>query len=448
MISGTSDKLFSPFARGMLFVGFSGGADSTAALLVVRDWAEKHPECRVEAVHFDHHLRGAESAREAAEAENFASSLGVRFRRIDLRVEDSGDGIEAAARLARLSEWRRLCAGKKNTAAVLGHHADDRAENLLIRLFRGSNTSALTALRGRSDIGGVTFLRPLLGWSRAEVEAFLRGRGVELWQNDSSNTSGAFARNYWRNILLPMIYARFPWGSGGLRRALTALEMDARFIEGAAERFYDSGDPGSGDFWRAADPALRPRLLRRFLFDLTGNDLIPPPAALERLERALLSAGTGEAAEIPIRAGTALYFQDDRLELAAPPPEDAVWLWREVPEFDWGAWRLSCRAGADRSLSGIEAACFDASVLPELLHVGAARPGERMIPFGRRASESLHKLRIDRKVRVRNAPPVLRDDSGTVYWACGVRRGAGAPLTPETSDAVCFYCRRRERDES
>ena len=106
MISGTSDKLFSPFASGMLFVGFSGGADSTAALLVVRDWAEKHPECRVEAVHFDHHLRGAESAREAAEAENFASSLGVRFRKIDLRVEDSGDGIEAAARLARLSALR------------------------------------------------------------------------------------------------------------------------------------------------------------------------------------------------------------------------------------------------------------------------------------------------------------------------------------------------------
>ena len=72
MISEATEKLFSPFRRGTLFVGFSGGADSTAALLCALDFREKHPECRVEAVHFDHHLRGAESAREAEEARRFA----------------------------------------------------------------------------------------------------------------------------------------------------------------------------------------------------------------------------------------------------------------------------------------------------------------------------------------------------------------------------------------
>lgn len=444
MNSGFGDKLFSPFAHGMLFVGFSGGPDSTAALLVVRNWAERHPECRIAAVHFDHHLRGDESAREAAAAEKFASELGVEFRKVDLRVEDAGEGIEAAARAARLEKWRELCAGN-SAAVVVGHHADDRAENLLIRLFRGSNSSALTALRERSEVAGVVFLRPLIRFSRTEIEEFLRGRGVASWQNDSSNFSGDFSRNYWRNELLPRIYARFPWGRSGLRKALSALEMDARFIEAEAERFYAAGDPESGGFWRTADPALRPRLLRRYLFELTGRDLIPPPAALERLTRVLTTPADGEASEIPIAGGTALYLQDDRLALSSPPPGDAVWAWRDFPEFEWGNWVLSWRRGADRTLSGTDAVCFDAAALPDFWHVGAPRPGERMIPFGRSKPESLRKLRIDRRVRARCALPVLRDASGTVWWACGVRRSAGAPLVPGTTEPVCFYCRSRGR---
>ena len=91
MISPLAEKLFAPFARGTLFVGFSGGADSTAALLTVLEWKLLHSECRVEAVHFDHHLRGDESAREAEAAQCFAEERGVPFRKIDLRVADAGE---------------------------------------------------------------------------------------------------------------------------------------------------------------------------------------------------------------------------------------------------------------------------------------------------------------------------------------------------------------------
>ncbi len=161
MISELAEKLFSPFAHGTLLVGFSGGADSTAALLTVLEWRSRHPECRVEAVHFDHHLRGDESAHEAQAAQNFAAERNVPFRKIDLRIADAGEGIEAAARAARLAEWKRLCAGRDDVAVVQGHHADDRIENLLMRLFRGGNTTSLVSPRPRAEVEGVTFLRPL-----------------------------------------------------------------------------------------------------------------------------------------------------------------------------------------------------------------------------------------------------------------------------------------------
>lgn len=444
MISGVVEKLFSPFERGTLFVGFSGGADSTAALLAVLTWRGSHPDCRVEAVHFDHHLRGDESAREAESARRFASERGVLFRKIDLHVVDAGDGLEAAARAARLAEWKRLCAGRSNVAVVLGHHADDRVENLLLRLFRGGNTTSLTSLRARSAVDGVTFLRPLAGLSRAEVEDYLRERDVESWQTDSSNLESGFARNYWRRELLPLIHSRFPWSASGARRALEVLERDALFIERAAERYYREGAPGAAAFWRDADTALRPRLLRIFLRERGCGDVIPPAAALERLDLELDRTGSAEAVRIPVCAGVMLCLQDGRLDVAAENPPDKVWNWRAEPALIWGAWRLERRFESRVDASGTECACFDAAKLPEELTVGAPRPGERMIPFGRSKEENLHKLRIDRGVRAYPPSPVVRFPDGGVCWACRVRRSAAAPVDCSTAEAVCLYCFPRE----
>ena len=86
--------------------------------------------------------------------------------------------------------------------------------------------------------------------------------------------------------------------------------------------------------------------------------------------------------------------------------------------------------------SGVECACFDAALLPPILTVGAPRPGERMLPFGRKTAENLHKLRIDRGVGAYPPPPVLRTDSGEVIWACLVRRSAAAPVGEPTREAV------------
>jgi len=437
MISRLAEKLFSPFEHGTLLVGFSGGADSTAALLTVLEWQTRHPECRVEAVHFDHHLRGRESALEAAAAQRFAEERGVPFRKIDLRVADAGEGIEAAARAARLAEWKRLSSATECVAVVQGHHADDRIENLMMRLFRGGNTTSLVSPRPRAE---VIFLRPLAELSRSEIEEFLRGRGVTSWQNDSSNLGIDYDRNFWRNELLPKIYGRFPWSRSGVRRALTALEADAEFIEAAAADYYDSGDPGAAEFWKSAPAALRPRLMRRFLRGHLGCDVIPGAAFLERFDAALESAGATGSRLLPVRENVSLCLHGGRVELARETPADVVWKWRDEPILTWGAWRLERRFEVLADASGVDCACFDAPALPEVLTVGAPRPGERMIPFGRKSAETLHKLRIDRGVPAVPPVPVLRSADGSVLWMCRVRRSDFAKLTGGTASAVCFHC--------
>ena len=170
MIPDVCRQLLLPWRGGDLFVGFSGGADSTAALLLTRELRDEL-DLRLTAVHFNHHLRGAESDAEALAAKQFSAQLNVDFLLIDLDVTPlPGEGVEAAARRLRLCHWQRLVSPLPHAAVVLGHHAGDAAENLLIRIFRGSNASALAGMSPRSELGGVTILRPLLDLSRPEIE--------------------------------------------------------------------------------------------------------------------------------------------------------------------------------------------------------------------------------------------------------------------------------------
>ena len=93
-------KFFASRRNYTVFAGFSGGADSTAALLTALYFAGEF-NLKIIAVHFDHHLRGAESDGDALWCQDFARKHGIEFRLIDLTLPDTG-AIEDAARQARL----------------------------------------------------------------------------------------------------------------------------------------------------------------------------------------------------------------------------------------------------------------------------------------------------------------------------------------------------------
>ena len=130
-----SEQLFAKFSGYRIFCGFSGGADSTAALLLARKY-QSSAGFYLQAVHFNHHLRGSESDAEAKEAAAFAQKYNIPFQCIDLRIP-SNSNLESAARAARLEAWKQILPREKG-AVLLGHHADDRRENLIIRLCRGA----------------------------------------------------------------------------------------------------------------------------------------------------------------------------------------------------------------------------------------------------------------------------------------------------------------------
>lgn len=182
-------------------IGFSGGADSLALLLLVwTHWPERRE--RLTTLHFNHRLRGAAANGDERFCQEVSHQLGIRHR--SARWEESMRGTsEANARAARHEffgvEMRRLRA----TALWLGHQQDDVAETMLMRLARGSGTGGLAAPRPVQFMPkGRVHLRPLLNLKKSEITAALTAEKIP-WREDASNVAGEFLRNRLRRDVVP-----------------------------------------------------------------------------------------------------------------------------------------------------------------------------------------------------------------------------------------------------
>ena len=160
---------------------FSGGPDSTALLAL----AWRHG-LDVTAHHVDHRLR-PESSIEAEQAAAIAAGLGVAFV-LHVVAVDGGPNLEARARAARRAVLP--------TDSMTGHTADDQAETVLLRLFRGSGSDGLSAIEPGHR-------HPILALRRHETVALCSELGIDT-VHDRSNTSTAFRRNRIRHELLPL----------------------------------------------------------------------------------------------------------------------------------------------------------------------------------------------------------------------------------------------------
>ena len=189
------------FARRPWAVAFSGGADSLALLLLLwAHWPERRD--RLVALHFNHRLRGRESAGDAAFCRRVCASLGVAF------ITESWTGAtkgasEAEARAARFAFFERALSRRRAAALWFGHQQDDIAETAFMRLARGSGTAGLAAPRPVQAMSvRRVHLRPLLTFKKAEIVAALQAVGA-VWREDASNVTGDYFRNRIRNEVLP-----------------------------------------------------------------------------------------------------------------------------------------------------------------------------------------------------------------------------------------------------
>ncbi len=193
-------RLFSTLdlaARSAVIAAVSGGSDSTALLLLLKDHLEKFaPSTRPVAVTVDHALR-AESAAEAAAVARLCRTIGIEHRIVAWQDAKPSAGIAAAARLARHELLAAAARNAKTDLVLTGHTADDQAETVAMRSARGDAAEEARGLAGVAPAtlfeGDVWFARPLLGAGRQALRDVLRSRHV-AWIDDPSNADERYER--------------------------------------------------------------------------------------------------------------------------------------------------------------------------------------------------------------------------------------------------------------
>lgn len=196
-----------------ILAGFSGGADSTALLLALRYLAPRIG-CTVCAAHLDHRLRPG-SADEANACRLFCQALGVPFVQETLNgngrsarlCTPSDSGVEDASRTARYAFFHRAAVQCGADWIATGHNANDLAEDVLMRLTRGTGWPGLSGMPAADPVRRL--LRPLLLTPRTAIEEFLRSLGVG-WLTDESNGDRRYLRNRVRLDMLPLFCEENP----------------------------------------------------------------------------------------------------------------------------------------------------------------------------------------------------------------------------------------------
>ena len=209
---------FPPLRGKRVLVAASGGADSTALALALKDLG-----CDIALAHVHHGLRGKAADADARFVAALAKKLGAPFflGKFAVRTEarKTGESLEMAARRGRREFLVATATREKIRFIATGHTADDQAETVLLRIARGTSVTGLAGIPYVARQNGVAFVRPLRDATRAQVVDFLKSR-KQPWREDQSNAADFALRNRVRHEILPLLEQRL---NPGVRQALLRL---------------------------------------------------------------------------------------------------------------------------------------------------------------------------------------------------------------------------------
>lgn len=294
-------------SQTLLAVAYSGGADSTALLLML---ARQHPG-RVHAIHIHHGLQAA--ADDFAEhCKAFCEALCVPLHVMFVDAKPAtGQSPEDAARKARYAalsgkvlQLNNVFAQKKHTQLAIkviatAQHADDQVETLLLALSRGAGLPGLSSMPASWQRDGVEFVRPLLGMTSIEIRAWLAEHGLiarhpysanlgQGWVEDSTNADTQFTRNRIRHDLIPALEKTFPqFRKTFARSAAHAAEAQSILWQVAIEDIARTGNPPHITALQNLTPLRRGNVLRYWL--KASHQASPSTAQLAELQSQIVN---------------------------------------------------------------------------------------------------------------------------------------------------------------
>ena len=431
-------------ADALLVVGVSGGRDSIALLNLLHEL--KQP---LIAAVFDHQLR-TESAEEAAFVQSFCRERGIDCRAgsadVSAYAREHGLGIEAAARELRYGFLFRIASENGAAAVCTAHHANDRAETVLMHLLRGTGIDGLAALRPfalpNPFSNTIPLIRPLLGVTRPRIEAYIDEQGLP-YREDRSNADTAYTRNRVRAELIPALERDYnPEIVSAICRLAETASADADVLatdtDAALGRVVTSSDPVtlSRSAYTSEPEGLRLRLLRKLTPGVNAGY-----ENLKALDEFILSARRNAMLPwmgnytVVVKGKSVYILKNINLILNDYPQYSdnlSVHVDRHAVTAD-DISELTSRAKADPWT-----AYMDAEQLSGELTLRTAIPGERFKPCGCHGhSQKLSDFWVNRKLPqpYRENYPVVADEFGIV-WLPGFMTSERGKITGRTREIV------------
>jgi len=433
-------------------VAVSGGPDSVLLLHFLRLLAP-NLGLTLAAVHFNHHLRGAESDGDEAFVRGLAEALGFDYLRGEADVarvaRERRRNLEAVARELRYRFFFSLVDQGRLDRVATAHTASDQAETVLLRLLRGAGTRGLGGIYPLLE-GKV--VRPFLCLTRAEIMQEIGARRLE-YRVDSSNLNPRLQRNKVRRELLPFLERVF---NPEIIPLLKQLADRARDDEACLERqARDRAHP-----WRVREgseeripirplrefpPALARRVLRQMLQAVRGSLRGLTHAHVEALLRFAAEAQSGKSQLLPGGVIARKEFAWLVLSPTPHPRENTGFSYAVVIPGELTVPELGCtfrfkilnRDDPGRAYNQDKLARFDPQKLPGQLFLRNWRAGDVFCPMGSRGVRKLKELFRERRIPEvrRKLWPVLACGS-QIVWVRGFPPGGPVAASGETRQVL------------
>lgn len=257
----------------------SGGADSMVLLdLLMR--AAGPLRLRLGVVHIDHGIRGEASRSDARFVERRCRELGIACHVCRLSLGPDTPNLEETARKRRYEAIRSCMADHGYTFAATGHTMDDQAETVIYRLIRGSGVRGLGGMETRNPWN---LIRPLLEFSREQVEAYAASQGISFVE-DATNHDVRLARNLIRHEILPAMKKINPSVVRSACRLAAIAREEGDLLEDQAfalQRAACEYDWGMVRAFRLRDLATAPRPVAQRVAIRVLSDMLGDPRGID-----------------------------------------------------------------------------------------------------------------------------------------------------------------------
>lgn len=417
-----------------ILAAFSGGADSSLMLHLLRDWcAEKG--FSLYAAHVNHGIRGEEAIRDRDFCSAVCQRMGIELFILNADVpaiaKKTGKSIESAARDVRYDFFAEIM--EKNDIPILAtaHNADDNLETMLFRLARGTGLRGLCGIPQKRELGGGRcVIRPILPLTKAQVHDICAENGIE-YVYDSTNSEEIYARNSIRASVLPTLRAINPDVVGASVRTSMSLREDLLYLEEAAEEHLKQNKDG-----KVKELALLRRpIFNRAVLRLCGeiDDSMMEGVHLDAIYELVKKGREHSSLSLPgkkravIENGRLLFENEDKGEKKIPPLPEAMEL--SEGENAFGAYVLTlenaCSIENSHSTQQIQKnegniyklftqVYLESAKINGKLFVRCRKSGDRIRTGG--ISKDVRKLFSEKKLGLeeRISYPIICDDDGIV----------------------------------